>query len=155
MAMPDDLSNIDTALSNVVVPVGYPAIARRYQSPSEKEVTTAELPCYLILWGTQKPKTQIFTFGTTLETRLYIVRFIYKPTGQGTLTDNLREVAQYRQPTLTALYAHIRLYSTVMAQTPIQCGYPLEFPEEWNGQKHVGMDIVITVKEQRTTVFGA
>lgn len=153
--MPTDLSNLDTALSGVVVPVGFPAIARIYDSPTEKEVTTAEVPCFVIMWNVAKPKTQMLTFGTTLETRQYVIRFYYKPVGQGTLKDNLNDVAQYRQATLTALYSHITLYSTVLGQYPIQCGMPQEFPDDWNGGKHVGFDTVITVKEQKKITFGA
>jgi len=92
MSVSDDLSNLNTVLSAVVVPVGSQPIRRIYNNVTEKLPTTAELPCYVIRWG--KPiKSNMMTFGGTVrEQREYVLRFLYKPVGQGTLNDNLVEI---------------------------------------------------------------
>ena len=154
MSVSDDLSNLNTVLSAVVVPVGSQPIRRIYNNVTEKLPTTAELPCYVIRWG--KPsKMNIMTFGTTREQREYVIRFLYKPVGQGTLADNMTDIILYRQPTLTALYARIGLFSTVLGQYPILCGMPVEFSDDWNGQKHQGFDITLTVIDQQKVTFGS
>ena len=155
MAVEDDLSNLNTVLSAVVVPVGSQPIRRIYNNVTEKLPTTAELPCYVIRWG--KPiKSNMMTFGGTVrEQREYVLRFLYKPVGQGTLNDNLVEILAYQQPTLNALYARIFLFSTVLAQYPVSCGMPIEFSDDWAGQKHQGFDTVITVIEQVKVNFGS
>ena len=154
MAVSDDLTNLTTVLSAVVVPTGSKAIVRIYTMPDQRLVTTAETPCFLILWK-QAPKTKMATFGTVWETRQYTVNFLYKPVGQGTLHDDISELIAYRQATLNALYGHIRLFSTVLGQYPIQCGIAQELPEAWNGQSFIGFPTTLTVIEQRSLVFGS
>lgn len=154
MAMADDLSNLNTALSGVVVPVGYPAIVRIYQQADERTVTTAELPCFLILWN--KPvATHIMTFGTVSETREYQIHFLYKPVAQGTIHDDIIETENYIQPILNALYAHLTLYTTVVSQFSIQYTMPKELPFKWAGTTYIGSTFTVRVLAQRSITFGS
>ncbi len=153
MAVSDDLTNLNTVLTAVVVPVGSQPIRRIYVQPTEKQVTTAELPCFLILWRTPE-KTQMATFGTIWETRRYDVLFHYKPTGQGTIFDSMTDIQAYIAPTLNAFYAHIALFSTVMGQYPIQCSLPKELSPSWDNTKYLGFELSVTVVAQRAIAFG-
>ncbi len=153
MAVSDDLTNLNTVLSAVVVPVGSQPIRRIYVQPTEKQVTTAELPCFLILWR-EPEKVKMATFGTIWETRKYNILFHYKPTGQGTIFDNTTEILPYISPTLNALYAHIRLFSTVLGQYPIQSSLPKELTTTWEGTKYMGFQVDLTVIAQRSIAFG-
>lgn len=154
MAMSDDLSNLNTALSGVVVPVGFPAIVKIYTSADERTVTTAELPCYLILWN--KPvATHLMTFGTVSETREYQIHFLYKPVAQGTIHEDITDTMNYIQPTLNALYAHLTLYSTVLGQYSIQYVMPKELPFTWAGTKYIGFTTVVRVIQQRAITLGS
>ena len=153
MSITTDLANIATALGEVVVPVGSTAIARVYSSPTEKQVTTAEVPCYLVTW---RPvgKPELMTFGTYKQTVNYVVSFLYKPTSQGTIADNITAIAPYIQPTMTVFYKHLQLYNTVLGQYPIQISPPIEVPTKWNGQSYLGFELVITVMSQIAVAFG-
>lgn len=152
--MADDLSNLNTALTSVVVPMGFPAIARIYTSADERTVTTAELPCFLILWN--KPvATHIMTFGTVSETREYQINFLYKPVAQGTIHEDITDVENYITPILNALYAHLTLYSTVVGQYSIQYTMPKELPFKWAGTTYIGSTFTVRVLAQRSITFGS
>lgn len=154
MTIATDLANITTALGEVVSPVGYPTIKRVYSNPTEKVVTTAELPCYLILWK-QPSKVELMTFGGTYrETIPITIEFLYKPLGQGTLQDNVNDILAYRQPTLVALLSHLELYNTVLGVLPVQCTLPIALPEVWSSQQYAGFAITLSVIEQIKTTFG-
>lgn len=155
MTVATDLTNIATALGEVVTPVGYPAIVRTYQGVTEKPPTTSEMPCFLITWK-QPAKPEMMTFGGTVKTTTqYIIDFIYKPTGQGTTHDDIADCEQYIQPILTALYAHITLYNSALGQFPIQAGMPMELAFTWSGQKYFGVEFIIQVIRQEKYTFGA
>lgn len=154
MSITTDLAKIAVALGEVVVPVGSTAIQRIYSSPTEKQVTTAEVPCYLVTWR-PAGKAEAMTFGTYKQTINYVISFLYKPTAQGTLADNITEIAPYIQPTMKVFYQHLQLYNTVLGQYPIQVSPPIEVPTKWNGQTYLGFEIVITVMTQIAVQFGA
>lgn len=155
MPVLEDLNNIKSIIGEIVVPVGYEPIRRTYTSPTEKSVTTDELPCFLITWSSPE-KIELMTFGGSYKsTRQYNINFLYKPVGQGTIADNLPVIMEYRSPTIAAFLSHLSLYGTTLGQYPVSCTLPIELPIQWGGTKYVGFTLTITVIEQTDITFGS
>lgn len=154
MAVADDLAKIDISLQGVVVPAGYPAIGRIYQNPTEKVVTTAELPCFLIL-PRGDPEITFATFGVEQETVTYAIQFLYQPVSQGTLNENFTDTLVYRVPTLNAIYSHITLSGTVNWVLPIRASLPRELLPKWGGLQFIGFEIILRTVDRRAITLAA
>jgi hypothetical protein len=153
MSQLGDLQNLQIALEAAVIPVGLPPVQRVYLNPTEKIVTTAELPCLLLFWRRQ-PQISFITFGIEKQQTEYVVQFILTPVGQGTLNDNVVQALQYQIAILDSLYAHLRLNNTVNWQIPKSGGLPGQLPDKWGGQAWFGFDVLVTTVSTRKVTIG-
>ena len=153
MGLRANLTQLKAALEETQPPAGLAAIQRVWMNPSKDQPLTAELPAFAVLWD--KPATVGFiTFGVEKQEQDIIVYFLYKPTGQGVIDQNLLEAMDYRENALDALHAHESLYSTVNWAVPVSVGLPMTLPKAFGGISYTGFEIRYKIVQTRTVRVG-
>lgn len=153
MSIPTEMAALANTLSGITLPTTplLPPIRRIYQVPPMSPPTTQDLPAFVIF--IRRPiQIGVATFGNEQRTTEYIAQLIFTTIGQGDFTTNYNNVLYYIEPTLDALWSHIRLNNTndVNWSIPTQTLMPSQLAEQWGGQEYYGIDFTVQTVSSRS-----
>lgn len=151
------MQDLATALGEIVVPAGLPAIKKIFTNPTFEVPSTNTVPC-IVIFRRKPSNVSMITFGVERNENEFVCQFIYNPVGQDTTQINYPNIVQYLDAIHTALYQHYQLYNAgdngVMYSLPKVDGNPGLLKEKWGGQGFVGCDILVRVAETRKITLG-
>lgn len=154
MAILDETHLLKEALLQVAQPYT-PKIV--FDTPTQSPPSTGQMPCFIIYIPTN-PIIDNSTYAIERRNNDYKIDLVICPTGQGTLAYNYNRALEYIEPTMDALWSHLRLYNTntmgVMWTKPTY-SRPKVLQYHWGGQAFFGIEFTVHVQSWRTITYGS